>query len=111
FRDKIHTVANPTAANDGGPRRHLNATHHVGDLSNSRGVECLQKRHLAHQIPGLYEIAPAIFRGKTGGQNASPQSESSNTADHDKGPEQVTERGLRYLVAVTRSGQRFHGPP
>ena len=109
--DEIHAIADLAAANDGGPFRHFEPPQHVRDFGDRRRVERLEKRHLADEVPGLNEIAPPVFGGKTGGENAGRQAECGDAADHDEGAEQMSQLRQRHRVAVAGRRQRHDRPP
>ena len=59
--------------------------------------ECLEERHLAHDVPGLDEVAAPALGGETVGEDAGPQSEGRDPANHDQRAEKPPERGLRHV--------------
>src|SRR6202034_4811387 len=89
--NKVHAVADLAAADDGDALGHFEAPQHVGDFRDRRRLERLEERHFADEIPGLDEIAPAVFGGEAGGENAGRQTETDDAKDHDHAAEQMTE--------------------
>ena len=81
-RDEIHAVARPPAADDGGSRRQIDAPQHARQRDDGGRIEIAQKRHARHQVPVLNKIRSPMLGGETVGENAGPQSEYAEAADH-----------------------------
>ena len=59
-------------------------------------IKIAEERHARDQIPGAHEIAPAALGREAGGENAGPQPEYAEAADHHHAGDQygrATSRG------------------
>ena len=109
--DKIHAVALLAAPDDDGPRRIIAWPQKLCDIGDHCGTDVVEERNLGDEVPGSQKLAPPDLLEVAGRENAGPQGDDGNTADHDDPSQHAAKHGLRYSIAVTGGCHRDDRPP
>ena len=71
----------------------------------------MEERHLGDQFPSAQELPAPQLLGIAGGENAGPQREDQNAADHDHSGQHPAGDRLRHDIAIAGGGQGHDRPP